>query len=360
MTSKLFEPITMRGITLPNRIVLSPMCQYSAWEGNATDWHMMHLGGYALSGLGLAITEAAAVEPRGRITQDCVGLYSDDNEEALRHVVAFCHRHGGAPMGIQLAHAGRKASAFRPGEGRGPRPAGDRAWQTVAASTLPADDGWPSPTMLDEEGMAEVKQAFVAAAIRAARIGFDVIELHAAHGYLLHTFLSPLSNTRSDNYGGSLENRLRFPLEVFDAVRAVFPEDKPIGVRLSASDWAEGGWDIDGSVALSAALKERGCDYICASSGGLVSYQKIALKPGYQVPFAAEIRKQTGIVTMAVGLVTDPVHAESIVADGDADMVALARGLLYNPRWAWHASDVLNVDRPYIPEQYFRGQPERT
>jgi 2,4-dienoyl-CoA reductase-like NADH-dependent reductase (Old Yellow Enzyme family) len=213
--------------------------------------------------------------------------------------------------------------------------------------------------MLDEAGMAEVKQAFVDAAIRAASIGFDVIELHCAHGYLLHTFLSPLSNTRNDSYGGSLENRMRFPLEVFDAVRAVFPEDKPIGVRLSATDWADGGWNLEGSVALSAALKERRCDYICASSGGLVSYQKIELKPGYQVPFAAEIRKKTGIATMAVGLVTDPVHAEAIIADGAADMVALARGLLYNPRWAWHASDVLNVERPYIPEQYFRGQPER-
>ncbi|MFT6581575.1 MAG: NADH:flavin oxidoreductase/NADH oxidase [Alphaproteobacteria bacterium] len=359
MTSKLFEPITMRGVTLPNRIILSPMCQYSACEGNANDWHMMHLGGYALSGLGLVITEAAAVEPRGRITQECVGIYSDDNEEALRRVVAFCRCHGDAPVGIQLAHAGRKASAHRPGEGRGPRADGNRAWRTIAASNIPTDEGWPAPAMMNDEDLAVVKQAFVAAAVRSERAGFDVIELHFAHGYLLHTFLSPLSNTRNDSYGGSLENRMRYPLEVYDAVRAVFPDDKPIGVRVSASDWAAGGWDIDGSVALSAALKARDCDYIAASSGGLVSYQEIDLKPGYQVPFSDEIRSKADIATMAVGLITDPHHAEAILQSGEADMIALARGLLYNPRWAWHASDALGVDRPYIPEQYDRGQPAR-
>jgi len=358
MTSSLFTPITMRGLTLPNRIVVSPMCQYSAREGCATDWHLAHMGQYAHAGFGLFITEATAVEPRGRITLGCLGLYSDANEAALRRVIDFCRLHGDAPLGIQLAHAGRKASTHAPFEGRGPRHTGDRDWRTVAASSIPYDEGWHAPDALDEAGLAEIKAAFVQSTRRAARIGFDLIELHAAHGYLLNTFLSPLGNKRTDAYGGDdIASRARFPLEVFEAVRAEWPADRPLGVRVSAIDWVEGGMQLADTVAFAAMLKERGCDYIVASSGAMSPAQKIEIGPGYQVSFAAEIRRQTGMPVMAVGLITEPEQAESILADGDADMIAMARGLLFNPRWAWHAARTLGAPRPFMPPQYERGHP---
>jgi len=346
----------MRGLTLDNRVVVSPMCQYSAEDGNATDWHLMHLGQLAISGNGLLIFEATAVEPRGRITPHCLGLYSDANEAAMQRVVDFCRLHGKAKLGIQLAHAGRKASSHRPADGRHALSDDEGAWETVAPSPLPSSERWPVPRMLDRPDMDDVRDAFVAGAERSERIGLDLIELHMAHGYLMHEFLSPISNQRNDEYGGSRENRMRFPLEVFDAVRAAWPEDKPLGVRVSASDWVDGGWAIEDSVALAQALKDRGCDYICASSGGVSNAQQIDLKPGYQAHFAAHIKRDAGIPTMAVGMILEPDHAEALVADGVADMVALARGMLYNPRWAWHAAEALGAEAAY-PVQYERSRP---
>lgn len=356
MTSNLFAPFAMRGLTLDNRVVVSPMCQYSAEDGNATDWHLMHLGQLAISGNGLLILEATAVEPRGRITPYCLGLYSDENEAAMQRVIDFCRLHGNAKIGIQLAHAGRKASAHRPADGRHALAEDEGAWETVAPSPLPTSDRWPVPRMLDRAGMDDVRDAFVAGTKRSERVGFDLIELHMAHGYLLHEFLTPLSNQRNDEYGGSRENRMRFPLEIFDAVRASWPAEKPLGVRISATDWVEGGWEIGDSVVLAEALKERGCDYICASSGGGTGAQKIELKPGYQAHFAEEIKRETGMPTMAVGMILEPDYAESLVADGSADMIALARGMLYNPRWAWHAAEALGAETAY-PVQYERSRP---
>lgn len=369
MTSALFSPIPLRGLTLDNRVVVSPMCQYSAEEGSATDWHLMHLGQLAISGPGLLIIEATGVEARGRITHGCLGLYSDANAAALARVLAFCRRHGKAKIGIQLAHAGRKASAHRPWEGRSALTAAEGAWETVAPSPLPGSTagsgnsdatsaGWPVPRMLDRAGMDEIRDAFVLAARRSDRLGIDLIELHMAHGYLMHAFLSPVSNQRNDSYGGSIENRMRFPLEVFDAVRAAWPERKPLGVRISASDWVEGGWDVADSVVFAKAIKARGCDYICASSGGVSEKQKLALGPGYQVPFAERIRRESGIATMAVGMILEPEYAESLVSGGKADMAALARGLLYDPRWAWHAAETLGAEAAY-PLQYARSRPSK-
>ena len=356
MASSLFTPIPLRGLTLDNRVVVSPMCQYSAVDGNATDWHLMHLGQLSVSGSGLLIVEATAVEARGRITPRCLGLYSDENEAAVARVVGFCREHGNAKLGIQLAHAGRKASSHTPADGRHPLAEGEGAWETVAPSPIPSSSRRAAPRMLDDAGLMGTIDAFVHAARRAERLGFDLIELHMAHGYLLHEFLSPLSNQRDDAYGGSIENRMRFPLQVFDAVREVWPGDKPLGVRISASDWVDGGWDIVDSVTLAEALKVHGCDYVCASSGGVSGEQQITLGPGYQVPFADAIKRRTGIPTMAVGMILEPQHAEALIADGQADMIALARGMLYNPRWAWHAAEVLGASAAY-PVQYERSRP---
>ena len=356
MSATLFSPLRLRALELPNRIVVSPMCQYSAREGTVGDWHIMHLGQFAISGPGLVIVEATGVEAEGRITPGCVGLYSDANEAALARVVAFCRAYGAARIGIQLAHAGRKASTDLIWRGGKPLPEADGAWQTVAPSALPVAPGWHLPQALDRRGLDRVKAAFVQAAERAARIGFDMIEIHSAHGYLLHEFLSPLSNRRGDDYGGGLENRLRFPLEVFEAVRAVWPADQPLGLRLSSVDWIEGGWDLDGAVAYAKALEQRGCDYICASSGGLSPEQKIDPAPGYQVGFAAEIRRRAGIPTMAVGLITGARQAETILTTGQADLIALARGMLYDARWAWHAAEELGARAAY-PAQYRRAHP---
>lgn len=354
--SQLFSPITLRDVTFNNRLVVAPMCQYLADDGNANDWHLMHLGQLSMGAGGLVFTEATHVSPEGRITPKCLGIWSDDNERTLKRVVDFCNTHGVARMGIQLAHAGRKASVNTPLNGSKPLAANAGAWQTLGPTALPYAD-WPAPKALDDDGLAMVKAQFVSATERSARIGFDVAQVHNAHGYLLHQFLSPLSNQRNDGYGGSIEGRMRFPLEVFEACRAAWPENKPLGVRVSASDWVEGGLTVEEVVEFGKALKEKGCDFIDVSSGGNDPNQKIALGPGYQVPFAEQIRREVGIPVMAVGLITDPHQAESVVASGKADFVAIARGAMDNPRWAWHAARALGAETEY-PAQYVRCRPD--
>jgi len=356
MTSALFQPIRFRGLALANRIMVSPMCQYSAVDGSMTDWHLAHLGMLANSGADLLCFEMTDVEPVGRITPACSGLYSDANEAALRRVVAHCREHGQAKLAIQLAHAGRKASTAPPWDSRKTLRPEEGGWQPVAPSAVPSGEGELVPRALTVEEIGTLVAKFADATRRARRVGLDAIELHAAHGYLMHEFLSPLSNRREDAYGGSLANRMRFPLEVFAAVRSEWPDDKPLGVRISCTDWVEGGWDIGQSLVFAGELKKRGCDWIDASSGGLVKNQVIPTAPGYQVPFAERIRKETGIPTIAIGLITEPRHAEKIIAEGKADMVALARGFLWEPRWAWHAAVELGVT-PQIPRQYLRSRP---
>ncbi|NQV83368.1 MAG: NADH:flavin oxidoreductase/NADH oxidase [Rhodospirillales bacterium] len=357
MLSHLFEPIRLRGLELTNRIIVAPMCQYSAIEGSMNDWHLMHLGQYAVSGAALVFVEATGVEAAGRITPGCTGLYSDANEAAMARVIKFFRDYGNARIGIQLGHAGRKGSAELPWDGGTPLASGDaRGWQTFGPSALPYSDSWPVPTALDVAGLERIKQGFVEAAKRSIRLGFDVIEIHCAHGYLLHQFLSPLSNQRGDAYGGSLENRLRFPLEIFEAVRAVCPDDLPVGVRVSATDWVEGGWDLDGTISFTQALADLGCDFIDISSGGNSPDQQIIAGPGYQTGFAAAVRRATQITTIAVGQITDPFQAETIVASGQADMVALARGMLFEPRWPWHAAEALGAEAAF-PPQYRRSHP---
>ncbi len=337
MTSKLFSPYTMRGLTLENRIVLSPMCQYAGEDGRATDWHIMHLGQYACSNIGLIITEACGVEPKGRISPWCIGLYNDETEEALARVIRFCKAQSDTKFGVQLAHAGRKSSVTPSFMIREAVPPEKGGW--IPHSPSPYSDGvHPDPKAMEIEDIEEVKAAWVASTKRAARIGVDLIEMHFAHGYLVNEFTSPLINRREDQYGGSLENRMRFGLEIFKACRAAFPPDKPMGARISAVDWVEGGWTIEDSVIFSRELKALGCDYICTSSGGVSLHQKITAGPGYQVPFADRVRRESGVATMAVGQITEPQQAEDILEAGQADMIALGRRLLANPRWAWMAA----------------------
>ena len=358
MSSALFSPLELRSLTLNNRIAVSPMCQYAAENGSAVDWHLMHLGQFTMGAAGLVMTEATAVSAAGRITHQCLGLYSDENEAALKRVIDFCRRYGVTAMGIQLAHAGRKGSAHPPLDGGQPLAAGENPWTTLAPSAIAFGPDWHVPQMMSLEDLAKVKAQFAAAAERAARIGFDLAELHGAHGYLLHEFLSPLSNRRADAYGGKLENRMRFPLEVFAAVRAAWPDDKPLGMRISATDWIEGGWTAAESVIFAGELKSLGCDFIDVSSGGLDPRQKIPLGPGYQVPFSARIRAQAGIATWTVGMITKARQAEAIIAGAQADIVALARGMLFDPRWAWHAAEELGVATPYS-RMYARCEPAR-
>ena len=352
----LLSPYQLRSLELANRVVVSPMGQYSADErGRATDWHLVHLGNLSLSGAALLFTEATAVEAEGRISKHDLGIWSDDHVEPLRRVVAFCRAHGGAKLGMQLYHAGRKGSVTVAWEGQKPVPPERGGWKIWAPSAL-AHAGRALPAALDAAGIERVVAAFAAAARRADAIGFDVLEIHGAHGYLLHSFLSPLANARTDGYGGSRDARMRLLLEVFDAVRALWPEHKPLGVRLSATDWAEGGWTLDDSVALSARLRSRGCDFITASSGGVAAEQQLQVGPGYQVPFAERIRRETGIATIAVGLITEPQQAQDVIAAGKADLVALARGMLFNPRWPWLAASELG-GRVFYPKQYERAHP---
>jgi len=354
--SALFSPIQLRSLALANRIMVAPMCQYSAVNGEANDWHQMHIGNLAQSGAAMFCIEATAVEATGRITPGCLGLWNDACEAALRPVLASVRKHSKTAIAMQLAHAGRKASSHTPWDGGQLIPLADGGWQTEAPSAVPHKDGEAPPLAFDAAGLARVRNAFAEAAKRAARLGIDALEVHCAHGYLLHQFLSPIANRRTDDYGGSLENRMRFPLEVFAAVRAAFPADRPVGLRVSATDWVEGGWDLAQTIEFAQELKKRGVDWIDASSGGVSPLQKIPLGPGYQVPFAQAIKQATGLTTIAVGLITDAKQAEEIVASGKADMVALARGMLYDPRWGWHAAAELGgqVD---VPPQYWRSQP---
>ncbi len=353
---QLFSEFSLGRLRLKNRIVIAPMCQYSAEDGNATDWHLIHLGNLALSGAGLLVIEATAVEPAGRISLGDLGLWSDQNEAALQRTLAAVRRHSRIPIAIQLGHAGRKASSQRPWEGGQLMAVEQGGWTPQAPSTLPHAAGEAPPAALDRVGLERILRAFVAAAERAARLGIDAIELHAAHGYLLHQFLSPLSNQRSDEFGGSLENRMRFPLAVLDAVRAVVAGRVEVGVRISATDWVAGGWDLEQSLVFARRLREQGTAYIHVSSGGLSPLQKIPLGPGYQVQFAERIRQETGLPTIAVGLITEPKQAESIIAEGKADLVALARGILFDPRWPWHAAAALGA-QVEAPPQYWRSQP---
>jgi 2,4-dienoyl-CoA reductase-like NADH-dependent reductase (Old Yellow Enzyme family) len=310
----------------------------------------------AMAGAGLLCIEATHVEREGRITHGCLGLYSDANEKALRRVLEFCRHYGVTRMGIQLAHAGRKGSAHVPKQGGAALKPGEDPWLTEAPSALPFAADWHTPQALDAAGLARVQAAFVRATERADRLGFDLIELHAGHGYLLHQFLSPISNQRTDQYGGSSENRMRFPLEVFAACRGVWPSHKPLGIRLSATDWIEGGWTPEETVVMATRLKTLGCDYIDVTSAGLDPRQKIPLGPGYQVHLADKVKREAQIPTMAVGMITDPHQAEQIIASGQADMVALARAMLLDPRWAWHAAQTLGAEAA-LPPNYFRAHP---
>ncbi|AKJ67525.1 oxidoreductase [Pandoraea thiooxydans] len=355
--SQLFQPLAIGKLQLDNRIVIAPMCQYSAEDGSAGDWHMIHLGHLALSGAGLLITEATAVSPEGRITANDLGLYSDANEAALARVLGAIRAYAPIPIAMQISHAGRKASSQAPwAGGLQIRPGEPGGWQTVAPSAVPHAQSEAPPTALDRAGLDKVRADFAATARRAARLGIDGLEIHAAHGYLLHQFLSPLANHRDDEYGGSLENRMRFVLEVFDAVRAEFPADRPVWARISATDWVPGGWDIDGTVALSQALKARGCAAIHVTTGGVSPAQAIKLGPGYQVPYAQRVKAEAGLPTLAVGLITEPEQAESIIANQEADAVSLARAMLYDPRWPWHAAARLGA-QVNAPKQYWRSQP---
>lgn len=353
----LFTPYSVGNLSLSNRIVIAPMCQYSADEaGNASDWHLIHLGSLALSGAAMLIVEATAVSPEGRITGTDLGLWCDDNTAALARVVTGLRRYSAMPLAIQLAHAGRKASSAAPWNGGQLLSPAQGGWTCVAPSALPHLPHEAAPQALDAAGIARIRADFGAAARRAAQAGLDCVELHGAHGYLLHQFLSPLSNGRDDAYGSSLENRMRFPLEVFDEVRAAFPADKPVGIRISATDGVDGGWDVAQSIEFANALKARGCDFIHVSSGGLSPLQKFALAPGYQVPYAAQIRAATGMPTIAVGLVTEAEQAEAIVASGQADLVGVARVMMYEPHWPWHVAAQLGA-QVQAPRQYWRSAP---
>jgi 2,4-dienoyl-CoA reductase-like NADH-dependent reductase (Old Yellow Enzyme family) len=351
----LFDPLTLRSVTLRNRIAVSPMCQYSCADGLASEWHLVHLGSRAVGGAGAVLVEASAVTPEGRISPQDMGIWKDEHVAPLARVAAFVRQHG-AVAGIQLAHAGRKGSARRPWDGTGAAPASDGGWTPVGPGTEPFSPEYTAPRALSEVELAGVVDAFRLAARRALRAGFQLVEVHSAHGYLLHQFLSPLVNRRSDGWGGSFENRTRLALEVTRAVRAEWPAELPVWVRISATDWADGGWNPDDSVRLAALLREAGVDLVDCSSGGAVAHQKVALGPGYQVPFAERIRREAGVRTGAVGLITDPAQADAIVRAGRADVVLLAREELRDPYWPLHAARALGVDVPW-PSQYLRAKP---
>jgi len=351
----LFQPLRLGGVTLPNRVVISPMCQYSADDGCMNDWHLIHLGQLSYGGAGLMMIEATHVTRAGRITHACAGLYSEHNEASIKRVIDQCRRLGRNPIGIQLAHAGRKGSSQVPWEGREWLRPDQSPWQTEAPSAIPYAEGWHVPHELSVSEIKGVLDAFVSSAVRAKRIGFDVVELHSAHGYLLHEFLSPLSNKRTDEYG---KNRMKFPLEVAAAVREVWPRNKALGARISAHDWAEGGAGPDEAIAYTKQLKRLGFDYVCVSTGGLVGHAKMPPSaPGYQVPFAEKVKKAVpGIAVRAVGMIAEPEQANEIISSGKADMVAMARAFLDNPRWVWHAAERFGVKIDY-PPQYARSHP---
>ncbi len=357
MSSLLFSPIELRGLRLSNRVVVAPMCQYSADNGAMTDWHLAHLGQFAVTGAGALFCEATAVSPEGRISDRCPGLWDDRTEAAIQRIAAFFKQWGNVPFGIQLAHAGRKGSTRAPWARSAVLNVEDGGWPVIGPSPVPFAEHSPTPREIDANDLTRLREAFAAAARRADRLGASIIELHAAHGYLLQQFLSPISNRRSDGYGGNLAGRMRFPLEVFAAVRAAWPADKPLGVRISAVDWLEDGWQLTDSLILAAELERLGCDFIDVSSGGASPKAKVEAGPGYQVPFAAAIKAQsTTMKVIAVGQITEPHQAETIVRSGQADMVALARGMLYDPHWVWHAAQKLGADAAY-PPQYARCHP---
>lgn len=352
--STLFSPLTIRHVTFRNRIFVSPMCQYSSHDGLPTDWHLVHLGSRAVGGAGLVMVEATAVSPEGRISPDDSGIWSDDHTAAFAPITRFIHQQG-AVAGIQLAHAGRKGSCSLPWLGGGPLGVEACGWQPLAPSPTPFDTGHPVPRALTLAEMDDVEAQFRAAAKRAFSAGFQVVELHMAHGYLLHEFLSPLVNQRDDEYGGSLENRLRFPLRVATAVREEWPSKLPLFVRISATDWLEGGWDIDQSIILARRLKEIGVDLIDCSSGFAVPNEPVPFGPGFQVPFAARVRSEAGIASGAVGFITEPAQAEQIVATGQADVVLLGREMLRDPYWPLHAAKALRAEAAW-PNQYLRAK----
>jgi len=354
----LFSPLTSRGLTLPHRIVVSPMCEYSSEDGFANDWHLVHLGSRAVGGAALVITEATAVTPEGRISPQDLGIYKDAHVDMLQRIVGFVHAQGSA-AGMQLAHAGRKGSTQRPWEGHSAVARTDGGWIPVAPSADAFSDTYPVPRALEASEIADIVDAFRDAAIRAADAGFDMIELHGAHGYLMHEFLSPITNKRTDQYGGSFENRIRFCLEVIDAVRAVWPERSPVWLRISATDWVPGGWDVDEAVELGRRVRERGVDLIDCSSGGLALHQQIKIGPGYQVPFAERMRREANIATGAVGLITTATQADEVIRNEQADCVLLARELLRDPYFPLHAAQELGVKLSW-PAQYLRAAPEGT
>lgn len=351
----LFDPLTLRGVTLRNRIGVSPMCQYSAEDGFANDWHLVHLGARAAGGASLIIAEATAVEPEGRISPNDLGLWSDAHVEPLARIVEFLHAYGATPA-IQIGHAGRKAGTARPWEGGKPLPDGNGGWEIVGPSAIPFDEGHRTPQALDKEGITRIQRAFVEAAKRAEVAGFDALEIHGAHGYLIHSFHSPLSNQRGDEYGGSFENRVRFTLETVQAVRSVWPDAKPLLVRISATDWVDGGWSLGESVALAQLLKPLGVDMVDCSAGGGSPKAMIPAAAGYQVPFAETIRRDADIPTAAVGMITHPMQAEQIVRNAQADVILLGREMLRNPHWPLHAAkDLHQTPAAYAPNQYLRA-----
>ena len=350
----LFEPLRIRGVEFRNRIFVSPMCEYSSVDGLPNDWHLVHLGSRAVGGAGLVLTEATAVSPEGRISPADTGIWSSTHAAGFGRIAAFVRAQGAVP-GVQLAHAGRKASTAVPWLGGGPLAPDQHPWQTVAPSAVPFDRGWHTPKALSVPELDDVLNQWVAATRLSMDAGFEVIELHMAHGYLLHQFLSPLSNRRDDEYGGSLENRMRFPLRVAAAVREVWPERLPLFVRISATDWTEGGWDVDQSAQLAARLRDLGVDLIDCSSGGNVAHAQIPVAPGYQVPFAERLRREATIATGAVGMITEPRQANEIIASGRADAVIMARELLRHPYWPLHAAKALGADVAW-PNQYLRAK----
>jgi 2,4-dienoyl-CoA reductase-like NADH-dependent reductase (Old Yellow Enzyme family) len=350
MTSQLFTPIELGGITLPNRIVIAPMCQYSADDGSTTDWHLAHFGAMACSGAGLFVLEKTNVAREGRITHGCTGLYNDHNEAAMTRAVQLYRGITKNPIGIQIGHAGRKASAQLPWNGGKALGPAESPWQTVAPSAIAFGDGWHTPRELTREEIRGLVDAFAAAILRAKRIGFDAVELHSAHGYLIHQFLSPLSNQRTDEYG---KDRMKFPLEVARAARDVWPKERALGIRINATDWVDGGWTPEDAVAYVRELQRIGLDFACVSSGATVPHARIPVAPGFQVPFAEKVKKETGMKTRAVGMIADAAQAEQILAAGQADMIAMARAILDNPRWVWHAAERFGVKIDY-PPQYAR------
>jgi 2,4-dienoyl-CoA reductase-like NADH-dependent reductase (Old Yellow Enzyme family) len=358
MASLLFAPLDLRSVRLPNRIVVAPMTQFSADDGVAGDWHLMHLGQFAASGAAMVLTESTYVAANARNAPSCLSLYSDEQEAAVGRIARFFDTYGAGFFGVQLCHGGRKASAREPWKGGGHLPKNEGGYEAVAPSAVPISDAWPAPTPLTPDAIGGVIQAFADAAKRAHRAGASVIEIHGAHGYLIHQFLSPITNRRTDGYGGSLTNRMRFAIEVFDAIRTVWPDDLPIGIRVSATDWIAGGWDVEDTVELARALHARGCDYIHVSSGGLDSAQRITVGPGYQTGFAATIKAAVDMPVITVGQISEPYQAETILRTGQADMIALARPILFNPHWAFQAAYELGEQVSY-PRQYERGHPDR-